>query len=68
MDHCNYIYLIPYLHFKQIRKCKPNEESTRIIKGRDEWKNVEEVWTLIQNLQQDPSTPDTFIWNNDSLC
>ena len=28
---------------------------------RDEWKNDEEVWTLIQNFQQDPSTSDTFI-------
>ena len=28
---------------------------------RDEWKNGEEVWTLIQKIQQDPSTSDTFI-------
>ena len=35
--------------------------------ARDEWKNVEEVWTLIQNLQQDPSTSDNFSWKNDSL-
>ena len=27
-----------------------------ITKVRDEWKKDEEVWTLIQNLQQDPST------------
>ena len=26
-----------------------------------------DVWTLIQNLQQDPSTSDTFSWKNDSL-
>ena len=25
------------------------------------------MWTLIQNLQQDPSTYDTFSWKNDSL-
>ena len=25
------------------------------------------MWTLIQNLQQDPSTFDTFGWRNDSL-
>ena len=29
--------------------------------------NVEEVWTIIQKLQQDLSTPDTFSWKNDSL-
>ena len=33
-----------------------------IAKVRDEWKKDEEVWTLFQNLQQDPSTSDTFIW------
>ena len=38
-----------------------------ITKARDEWKNEEEVWTLIQNLQQDPSTSETFSWKNDSL-
>ena len=38
-----------------------------ITKVREEWKNDEEVWTLIQNLQQDPSTSDTFSWKNDSL-
>ena len=31
-----------------------------ITKARDEWNNYEEMWTLIQNLQQDPSTYDTF--------
>ena len=34
---------------------------------RDEWNNDEEVWSLIQNLQQDPNIFDTFIWKNDSL-
>eukprot|EP00253_Pinus_taeda_P007405 PITA_07405 len=34
---------------------------------RDEWKNDEEVWALIQNLQQDPITSDTFSWKNDLL-
>ena len=38
-----------------------------ITKARDEWKNDEEVWTLIQNLQQDPSTFDTFSWKNNSV-
>jgi len=31
-----------------------------INEARDEWKNDEEVWALIQNIQQDPSTFDTF--------
>ena len=38
-----------------------------ITKPRDELKEDKEVWTLIQNLQQDPSTSDTFSWKNDSL-
>jgi len=38
-----------------------------IKKARDEWKNDEEVWALIQKLQQDPSTSDTFSWQNDLL-
>ena len=38
-----------------------------ITEARDEWKKDEEVWTLIQKLQQDPSTSDTFSWKNDSL-
>ena len=38
-----------------------------ITKAREEWRNYEEVWTLIQKLQQDPSTSDTFSWKNDSL-
>ena len=38
-----------------------------INEARDEWKNEEEVWALIQKLQQDPSTSDTFSWKNDSL-
>ena len=31
-----------------------------INEARDEWKNDKEVWALIQKLQQDPSTSDTF--------
>ena len=31
-----------------------------ITEERDEWKNDEEVWALIQNIQQNPSTFDTF--------
>jgi hypothetical protein len=38
-----------------------------IIEARDEWKNDEKVWTLIQRLQQDSSASDTFTWENDSL-
>ena len=38
-----------------------------ITKARDEWKKEKEAWTLIQKLQQDPSTSDTFSWKNDSL-
>ena len=37
-----------------------------IIEARDEWKNDEEVWTLIHKLQQDPNASDTFSWKNDS--
>ena len=33
-----------------------------ITEARDEWKKNEEVWTLIQKLQKDPSTYDTFSW------
>ena len=38
-----------------------------ITKARDEWKRDEEVWTLIQILQQYSSTSNTFSWKNDSL-
>jgi hypothetical protein len=38
-----------------------------IIEARDEWKNDEKVWTLIQRLHQDSSASDTFTWKNDSL-
>jgi hypothetical protein len=38
-----------------------------IIEARDEWKNDEKVWTLIQRLQQDSGASDTFTWKNDSL-
>jgi hypothetical protein len=38
-----------------------------IIEARDEWKNDEKVWTLIQRLQQDSSASDTFTWKNYSL-
>jgi hypothetical protein len=38
-----------------------------IIEARDEWKNDENVWTLIQRLQQDSSASDTFTSKNDSL-
>ena len=38
-----------------------------ITEARDGWNNQEEVWSLIQKLQQDSSTYDTFSWKNDSL-
>jgi hypothetical protein len=38
-----------------------------IIESRDEWKNDEKVWTVIQRLQQDSSASDTFTWKNYSL-
>ncbi len=38
-----------------------------INEARDEWKNDEEVWSLIQKIQQDPSTSNTFSWKNDLL-
>jgi hypothetical protein len=38
-----------------------------IMKARDEWKNDEKVWTLIQRLQQDSSASDTFTSKNNSL-
>ena len=31
-----------------------------INEARDEWNNNEEVWTLIQKIQQDASTSNTF--------
>ena len=37
-----------------------------INEAREEWKN-DEVWALIQKLQQDSSTSDTFSWKNYSL-
>jgi hypothetical protein len=42
-------------------------QSSWIIEARDEWKNDENVWTLIQRLQQDSNASDTFTWKNDSL-
>jgi len=38
-----------------------------ITEARDEWKNDEKVWTLIQRLQQDSSASNTFTWKNYSL-
>jgi hypothetical protein len=31
-----------------------------IFEAGDEWKNDEEVWTLIYKLEKDPSASDTF--------
>ena len=47
--------------------CISNIQPDWINEARDEWKKDEGVWTLIQNLQQYPSTSDTFSWKNDSL-
>jgi hypothetical protein len=38
-----------------------------IIEARDEWKNDENVWILIQRLHQDSSASYIFTWKNDSL-
>ena len=38
-----------------------------IIEARDEWKNDEKVWTLIQRLHEYSIASDTFTWKNDSL-
>ena len=38
-----------------------------IVEAREEWKNDPSVWTIIQQLQKDPSVSNTFVWNNDSL-
>eukprot|EP00253_Pinus_taeda_P020808 PITA_20808 len=38
-----------------------------IKEAREKWKNDGEIWALIQKLQQDSSTYDTFSWQNDSL-
>jgi len=38
-----------------------------INEERDERKNDEEVWELIQRIQQYPGISDTFSWKNDSL-
>ena len=38
-----------------------------ITEAREEWKKEKYVWTVIQKLQQDPSTYDTFSLKNDSL-
>ena len=37
------------------------------MEAREEWKNDPSMWTLIQQLQMDPSVLDTFVWKNDSL-
>jgi hypothetical protein len=42
-------------------------QAKSIIEARDEWKNDEKVWTLIQRLHQNSSASDTFTWKNDSL-
>jgi len=42
-------------------------EPNWINEAREECKNDEEVWELIQKLQQDSNTSDTFSWKNDFL-
>ena len=34
----------------------------------EKWKNGLSVWTLIQNIQKDPTVLDNFVCRNDSLC
>ena len=38
-----------------------------IIEAKEEWKNDPPVWTLIQQLQKDPSVSKKNVWKNDSL-
>ena len=38
-----------------------------IIEGREKWKNDPLMWTLIQQLQKDPSVSNNFVWKNNSL-
>ena len=38
-----------------------------IVEAREESKNGPLVYTLIQQLQKDPSVSNTFVWKNDSL-
>jgi hypothetical protein len=45
----------------------PIIQSNWIIEARDEWRNEEKMWTLIQGFQHDSSGSDTFTWKNDSL-
>ena len=42
-------------------------QPNQINEARDEWKNDKKLWALIQKLQQEPSTSDTFSWKIDSL-
>ena len=39
-----------------------------IIEARDEWKNDKKLWTLIQRLQRDSSSSDTFTWKQIHYC
>ena len=38
-----------------------------IVEAREEWKNDQAVWTLVQKIQKDPNVSDNFVWKNDSL-
>ena len=37
------------------------------VEEREEWKNDTSMWTLIKQLQKDPSVLDTFVCRDDSL-
>ena len=38
-----------------------------IVEARDEWKNDQSMWTLIEKFQKDSSVSNTSMWKNDSL-
>ena len=38
-----------------------------IAEAMDEWKNDKKIWTVIQNMQQDPSASNTFRWKDEFL-
>jgi hypothetical protein len=42
-------------------------QSDWVEEARIEWKQDQEVWKIIQQLQEDPSSLDIFVWNHDFL-
>ena len=39
-----------------------------VVEAKEEWKNDQVVWMLIQNLQKNHGVLDNFVWKKDSLC